>query len=191
MAEKGNGKSNRVANSQVGVVGDNATIHGGVHFYHYETGKSDADDREQHEPKVEDGTFDAAKTADILHLSDLHFGADENSDPLADADKWFGQLRDDLNGELECERLQGVIISGDIGNFSEPAEYEAAKVFLERVCEKFDVSTDRLVMVPGNHDLNWDISEESYHLIRRKTIDKEPKAGSFYEESKNVRLIAD
>jgi hypothetical protein len=43
---------------------------------------------------------------------------------------------DDLGNELGCKRLHVVIISGDIGNFSEPEEYQAAGVFLKWLCEK-------------------------------------------------------
>ena len=191
MAGKRKDKSIRITNSQVGVVGDNATISGGVHFHHYDSGKQGADPREEPGAPIEESPFDPSEAADILHLSDLHFGADEHSDPLADAERWFGQLRDDLRDELGCERLHGVVISGDIGNKSEKAEYEAAEVFLDKLRATFGVGADRLVIVPGNHDLNWETSEESYRLVRRKALSKEPKAGSFYEESKAVIALRD
>lgn len=105
MAEKRKGESISITGSQVGVVGDNATIHGGVHFHHYGGEKEGGDGREPDELQAESTAFNASDAANILHLSDLHFSADENSDPDADAERWFGQLRDDLNDELDCERL--------------------------------------------------------------------------------------
>lgn len=86
--------------------------------------------------------------ANLLHLSDLHFGTE------ADASLWHGQLSDDLRKEMGCDHLDGIIISGDIANFAVKAEYDAAKIFIEKVCRDFDVPADSLVIVPGNHDLN-------------------------------------
>ncbi len=48
----------------------------------------------------------------ILHLSDLHFGT------IEDANLWHSQLTDGLKLELQCKRLDGLIISGDVANFS-------------------------------------------------------------------------
>ena len=76
--------------------------------------------------------FDPENAASILHLSDLHFGGDKDSDPVADAGRWYNQLAGDLLQELGCRRLDAVIISGDIANFSVSEEYKAAGVFLER-----------------------------------------------------------
>ena len=100
------------------------------------------------------------KQASILHLSDLHFGADKQSDPVTDAEKWYGQLADDLYRELKCDRLDAIIISGDVGNFSEPGEYMAAHIFIDLLCEKFGVGKNCLVIVPGNHDLNRKYSKK-------------------------------
>jgi len=47
------------------------------------------------------------RTADILHLSDLHFGT------IADAHNFHSQVAEDLKGELGCLRLDGLICSGD------------------------------------------------------------------------------
>lgn len=53
----------------------------------------------------------SASSLSILHLSDLHFGTEEN------AVNWFSQLDDDLRRELGCERLNALVVSGDIANF--------------------------------------------------------------------------
>jgi hypothetical protein len=44
----------------------------------------------------------------ILHLSDLHFGTLDN------AHNWYNQLAEDLIQELDCPRLDALILSGDI-----------------------------------------------------------------------------
>ncbi len=58
----------------------------------------------------------------ILHLSDLHF------DPETSADSWYSQLAEDLRGDMiNCRKLDALIISGDVANFSERKEYDQAK----------------------------------------------------------------
>ncbi len=73
-----------------------------------------------------------AQTANILHLSDLHITN------IEDAGTWHGQLADDLKIELDCNRLDALVISGDIPNKSLPEEYEAAALFLKALCLDFE-----------------------------------------------------
>ncbi len=104
----------------------------------------------------------------ILHLSDLHFGTSE------DARLWRSQLADDLRQLLPKPesggtlRLNALIISGDIANKSEPSEYEAAEEFLNLFIPDFGLQRHQLVIVPGNHDLNWELSDEAYKPIKLK-----------------------
>ncbi|BAZ65308.1 hypothetical protein NIES4106_00460 [Fischerella sp. NIES-4106] len=101
-------------------------------------------------------------TYNILHLSDLHFGTPEN------ADNWYNQLAEDLYQELNCSRLDVLILSGDIANKSTPEEYNAAKDFLDKFSEEFQLQPEQIVIVPGNHDLNWDLAKKAYNLHRRE-----------------------
>ncbi len=89
MGEKCKDKSIRDANSQVGVISDNVRIHGGVHFHHYPKDRDAADAPENKEPSRKGTAFDPGTAADILHRSDLHFGPDGDSDPIADANRWY------------------------------------------------------------------------------------------------------
>ncbi len=96
------------------------------------------------------------RTTDILHLSDLHFGA------LADAHNFHSQLAEDLKGELNCKRLDGLIVSGDLTQRCTDTEYATAVEFLTLLAGEFDFLSERIVLVPGNHDLSWDLSEAAY-----------------------------
>ena len=98
----------------------------------------------------------------ILHLSDLHFGTTD------DAYNWYDTLAQDLRYELECDKLEAVILSGDIANKSTPEEYIAAKQFIDDLANEFQLQPQQIIIVPGNHDLNWGISESAYNLQRRK-----------------------
>ncbi|MGH2413665.1 MAG: HEAT repeat domain-containing protein, partial [Microcystaceae cyanobacterium] len=99
----------------------------------------------------------------ILHLSDLHFGT------LDHATLWSNQLAEDLKNDIKLPHLDALILSGDIANYSTPEEYEAAKQFLDRLRQDFPLNPEQIIIVPGNHDLNWKISEEkAYTPIRRR-----------------------
>ncbi len=104
----------------------------------------------------------------ILHLSDLHFGN------IQDANLWHGQLYGDLNQllpQLESSQsfnLDALVISGDIANKSLPEEYVAAELFINRIMSEFRLRQRQVAIVPGNHDLNWELSEDAFTPVRRK-----------------------
>ena len=100
----------------------------------------------------------------ILHLSDLHL-----------EDKTFAsicrtQLETDLIQELEVPRLEYLVISGDIANRSTEKEYNAAFTMVDGLVKRFGLDASRVVIVPGNHDLNWDLSEEAYRFVPTRKL---------------------
>lgn len=99
----------------------------------------------------------------VLHLSDLHFGTPEQ------ARMWHSQLVSDLKYEVKPHGLMAVVVSGDVGNRAEPAEYDAARNFLLDLAGEFNLSPHQLILVPGNHDVNWERSERAYVPVRRKS----------------------
>lgn len=96
----------------------------------------------------------------ILHLSDLHFGTPDQ------AYRWYGQLAEDLR-EQGGAQLDAVVLSGDIASLATAAEYEAATLFLHQFMGETGLRPSQLVLVPGNHDLNWTRSQEAYRLHKR------------------------
>ncbi|MEI7870387.1 MAG: metallophosphoesterase [Candidatus Methylumidiphilus sp.] len=96
----------------------------------------------------------------ILHLSDLHFTGD-----TTEPSRWFGPLKNDLNTHFKCDKLDVLIISGDITRFAEEKEYNQAEEFLSLLTSKFAISQKNIIIVPGNHDVNWPIGEEAYKFI--------------------------
>ncbi len=111
----------------------------------------------------------------ILHLSDLHFSTPNQaqiwsnqlaSDLLNDLSN---QLASDLLNDLKIPHLDTLILSGDIANYSTPEEYQIAEQFLAHLCQDFPLKPEQIIIVPGNHDLNWKISEEEgYTPVLRK-----------------------
>jgi 3',5'-cyclic AMP phosphodiesterase CpdA len=121
----------------------------------------------------------------ILHVSDLHFG---NVDQ---AQLWSNQLAQDLRHELQVSSLNLLILSGDIANYSTSEEYEAAQQFLKNLGQEFDLTSKQIIIVPGNHDLNWGIAEEAYQLLDRKKVNGELIEGHYIPESERIIWLRD
>ncbi|MBD2362506.1 HEAT repeat domain-containing protein [Anabaena minutissima FACHB-250] len=121
----------------------------------------------------------------ILHLSDLHFGTPDQSK------LWSNQLASDLQNELEIPHLDALILSGDIANKSTPAEYQAAQQFFDELRQDFSLQHEQIIIVPGNHDLNWQLAKKAYQLIDRDEYEGELKQGEYIEESPSVIRVRD
>jgi hypothetical protein len=110
----------------------------------------------------------------VLHLSDLHFGTAEN------ARIWFSQLAEDLR-DLGCTQLDAVILSGDIANASIPEEYAAARIFLDKLLSELKLTRQQLILVPGNHDLNWSLAKKGYELKESEELSGKLEEGHFID----------
>src|SRR5208337_1788183 len=137
-----------------------------------------------------------ATPAVILHLSDIQFGAhhrftgrtlpatDEPPDPLAryGSDEryktLFAKLEEDLELLKDEEGLKAniLVISGDLAEWSLQEEYNKVKNFIESLLNTPSVSLDRnrLILVPGNHDVNWLLCES--YFLDCKAHRKSPEA---------------
>ncbi|NEO48624.1 MAG: hypothetical protein F6K55_32795 [Moorea sp. SIO4A3] len=124
--------------------------------------------------------FLATQTIYILHLSDLHITTREQ------ATLWSNQLAQDLTQDLEIPNLDALILSGDIANYSTPDEYQAAQQFLDNLRQDFPLDPKQIVIVPGNHDLNWKLAEEAYELWDLEDYDGELKEGNYIKVTDEV-----
>lgn len=106
----------------------------------------------------------AAPPVHILHLSDLHLGSESQAE-------WYrAQLVADLTKELQVGRVDFMAVSGDIANRADPAEYAAARAFLSGVSKDLELPMNRIVVVPGNHDVSWDLSERAYRFVPQQEL---------------------
>jgi 3',5'-cyclic AMP phosphodiesterase CpdA len=124
----------------------------------------------------------AESTTYILHLSDLHFGTLDN------AHNWYGQLAEDLYHELKCEHIDMLILSGDIANRATKGEYDAAEFFIRELCQEFGVDQQGIVIIPGNHDVDWVAAQRAYRSVRRADCTEELEAGSFIDRGEEVEV---
>ena len=77
-------------------------------------------------------------------------------DPDASFDTLIRRLTDDLDLLKKDHQLapQLVIVSGDLAEWGLPAEFNQAREFLVRLIEHLNLGRDRVIIVPGNHDVN-------------------------------------
>jgi len=93
----------------------------------------------------------------ILHLTDLHFGWDSKADELARRRRCLESLLLALEklGQTEAAwKPTVVVISGDIGWKGIDADYEQAQEWLSRLLSKIGVTSENVLVCPGNHDIN-------------------------------------
>jgi predicted MPP superfamily phosphohydrolase len=120
----------------------------------------------------------------LLHLSDLHFATKDQ------ATVWYSQLAADLR-EQQIDRLDALVVSGDLVERADPAEYDAARLFLEKLMAGFALPAQRVVLVPGNHDVSWPLSQEAYRLHRRKQYSGSLVPGTYVEHGGDIVEVRD
>ncbi|NEO82061.1 HEAT repeat domain-containing protein [Moorena sp. SIO4G3] len=125
------------------------------------------------------------QTMYILHLSDLHITTPEQ------ATLWSNQLAQDLIQDLQIPNLDALILSGDIANYSTPDEYQAAQQFIENLRQDFPLDSKQIVLVPGNHDLNWKLAEDAYDLRDRKNYQGTLTEGHYIKVTEEVIRVRD
>lgn len=103
----------------------------------------------------------------ILHLSDLHMSADPNLDP----DTMFQQLLADLklHQDLAFDTLDYLFVTGDLTTCASPEEFDKAHRFISNLIKAFQLNAARCVIVPGNHDIDW--NEPVYEWKSNRQVD--------------------
>jgi len=99
----------------------------------------------------------------ILHLSDFHFSTRSqwDADPILRA--LAGFIADDAAANDLYPDL--VILTGDLAQSGKRSEYDLARQWLEDLWPRLTrdpappLSRDRLLLVPGNHDVDWSLIE--------------------------------
>ena len=116
----------------------------------------------------------------LLHLSDLHFTAD--TDPMQMLHPLFADLTDRQG--LNLDKLDYLVVSGDCTCIGSADEFKRVHEFLTLLIEKFSLSAQRCVLVPGNHDLSWNVEVYDWLSERRAAEVKKLDAERWKEEGK-------
>ena len=121
----------------------------------------------------------------ILHLSDIHLGTTDQ------AKNYFTQLATDLTQNLKVKQLNYLVLSGDIANYSTVEEYDAAYEMVDKLVKRYGLNPDRVITVPGNHDLNWDLSKKSYDFVFKSELPDSLTGGKYIDAGDAGALIRD
>ncbi|WP_258360228.1 metallophosphoesterase [Moorella sulfitireducens] len=99
----------------------------------------------------------------ILHLSDLHFGAEKgNVSGLDVRDIVLRSLIDCIMTLPQEWHPEIVCISGDIGYAGKESDYAAAAEWLNQLINATSLSPNDIILCPGNHDADLDIRGIGY-----------------------------
>ena len=119
----------------------------------------------------------------VLHLSDFHL---ESSSQVQ---TYRTQLESDLVKDLKVSRLMYLAVSGDIANYSSKEEYEAAFELIDGLVKRFGLDPNRVIIAPGNHDVNWELSKQAYEFTYKTTGAKHPAEGTYIPAGEVGNLI--
>lgn len=118
--------------------------------------------------KVAAAATETASLPVIIHISDPHFGSFERDGKVVEMHRFIeGQYSRKLSEHLtrEFKAADGhfrfssenliLAISGDLTYRARPEEFDRVRQFLVEVCDGIGISRERVVIVPGNHDVDW------------------------------------
>ena len=98
----------------------------------------------------------------LVHLSDLHVGKDHGYRVFMERraqDESKEAMTDLIERDLKRMELLGrvdaLVISGDLVCTGDHDEFRRVKVVIDRIMEILSLDNDRVLIIPGNHDLNW------------------------------------
>ncbi len=122
----------------------------------------------------------------ILHLSDLHFTRGTSPETCL---QWL--IDDITKGEyLGFKTIEYLVITGDVTDRGKEEGFEKARKFVQLLIEKFGLSAQRCIFVPGNHDVQYLINE-SYNLttdivgLKPEQYVKQDSVYFVYDDEKN------
>ncbi len=123
----------------------------------------------------------------ILHLTDLHLGDANPAQVVGDykarfvsrearatRERLFGETLAELGRRLDRNELTAVVVSGDITYVADESGFERLDGLLAELGDQLP-PPERIVVVPGNHDVKWKTdpgSDERYALFRQYVSDR-------------------
>lgn len=106
----------------------------------------------------------------IVHISDPHFGTAVRGGKEIDMHRFFDgensrKLCEELIEELKRPDLGRftadqilIVVSGDLTYRASADEFKLVETFLESLCDGLQIDRTQVILVPGNHDVDWALS---------------------------------
>lgn len=111
------------------------------------------------------------KSIRLLHITDFHFGSENKEDSQNGLDLKDSTIDPVYTNKLgthwsqqffECiqswetkssSKIDIIVCTGDLGSFGKADTIEEGVAFLEKLCKNIDLPKDKVIICPGNHDL--------------------------------------
>lgn len=99
----------------------------------------------------------------ILHISDIHFRAPQCLDADTDQDLPYRTRleRDLVKRVANVGTIDAILVGGDVAFQADPREYCVARQWLLDLAAMCGCDKDRIMVVPGNHDVNRKSCEDA------------------------------
>jgi predicted phosphodiesterase len=120
----------------------------------------------------------------ILHISDLHRSPRDNITNAELISALVSDRQRYLNETTSIRKPDAIVISGDIvqgvsletvdADARLAEQYSTALAFIVELTERFvDGDRSRVIIVPGNHDINWVMSKDAMGLVQAADFPKD------------------
>lgn len=139
-----------------------------------------------------------------VHLSDIHFGQERGTDVYVHDDVKDCLLDDvaALTVEAGIDRVDGVILTGDVAFSGKKNEYDRAARWLDKLTDLVGCKRTDVLVVPGNHDIDRDRITRLASVMLSQTVEggpeelecflKDPKAREIlYEKFHDYRTFSE
>jgi len=130
--------------------------------------------RNNGEIKAEEAVY--ASLPIIIHLSDLHFGFKKERKGEGKSMHRFSEECDGYSQSLSQHMIKEfnsrkshfkndfkryyILISGDLTYNGTANEFSMVEKFLNDICSGMNIDKERVILVPGNHDVNWNLARD-------------------------------
>lgn len=96
----------------------------------------------------------------IIQLSDLQFGENHRfNNPSSFIERLIDDIRN-ISGEYTFKPIY-IVLSGDITEKAQQDEFKDAIEILGKLSDGLEINRMKIISVPGNHDVNWDLADDS------------------------------
>ena len=122
-----------------------------------------------------------------LHISDFHFRAED--DNFSQSVSCEALARDIPSRLSDAFPLQFIVVTGDVAFSGKPSQYEIAFDFFTSLLDSLDLESERLCIVPGNHDVDRSIQSYMYQGVRARLTSQREVDEFLGLETERIQLM--
>jgi predicted phosphodiesterase len=127
--------------------------------------------------------------ATFLHLSDFHFRKENEWD----YQHVFNHFKEDINSWQirKNERIDGILITGDIAYSGQPDEYELAFDKIKEIMAITGVKMENIFLVPGNHDVDRNEITKPEEETTRSILESKSNVNEYFRRYGDYKIFLD